>query len=89
MSIDCCVAALQYKLGWVQFGLGRFAEAGATLQAQLKEHPRGELVQDATYLAGECLFKQNKFADALPLLDQTIQIKGGQYQSRALYRKAA
>jgi TolA-binding protein len=80
---------LQYKLGWVQFNLGQFREATTTLQTQLREHPKGELAQDSTYLAGECLFKQNKYADALPLLEQISQVKGSKYQTRSLYRAAA
>src|SRR5205807_2251207 len=73
---------LQYKLGWSQYQLEKYAEAATVLQAQIKEHPRGELLLDASYLAGECLFRQNKFQDALSLFDQVIEAKAKKYQAR-------
>ncbi len=41
------------------------------------------------YLAGECLYRQNKFQEALPLFEQVIQVKARKYLPRALYRSGA
>lgn len=77
---------LQYKLGWVQFEQEAFPEATATFQAQVKEHPTGTLLGDATYLTGECLFRQKKAADALPFFATVIAAKLEKYHARSLYR---
>jgi len=76
---------LHYKLGWVQYEAGQFAEAATTLQAQLKEFPKGELLAPSTFLAGECLFRQDKWQDALPLYAQVVTLKAKD-QDKALYR---
>lgn len=80
---------LHYKLGWVQYQRGQFAEAGRTLLTQLKENPKGELAADATYLAADCLFRQDQFAEARPLFERLIQAKDRKYHDRSLYRCGA
>jgi TolA-binding protein len=80
---------LHYRLGWVQYQRGQFADAARTLLAQLEESPRGELSADATYLAGDSLFKQNEFAKARPLFERLTRAKDGKYLDRALYRCGA
>ena len=77
---------LQYRLGWVQYQREQYADAAQALLAQLKDKPDGELAADATYLAGDCLFRQDKFAEARPLFDKLIQSKDKKYLDRALYR---
>jgi TolA-binding protein len=80
---------LHYRLGWVRYRREHFADAAETLLAQLKENPRGELAADATYLAGDCFFRQEQFAKARPLFERLIQAKDAQYHGRALYRCGA
>ncbi|HEV7222543.1 MAG TPA: tetratricopeptide repeat protein [Pirellulales bacterium] len=80
---------LQFKLGWVQYQAEQFAPAAAAFVAQLQSFPAGPLAPDATYLAGECLFRTRKFAEALPRFDQSIQQKQEKYLARALYRAGA
>ena len=77
---------LQYKLGWMQYQKDAFAEAAATLLAQMKEHPQGKLLIDAAFLAAECQFRQNKFNEAAPLFTQVVQAKPEKHLARALYR---
>ena len=80
---------LHYRLGWVQVQRGQFALAAQALLAQLDEKPKGELSADATYLAGDSLFRQDQFAKARPLFERLIQAKGKKYHDRSLYRCGA
>ncbi len=77
---------LQYKLGDMQFRQDLFEQAAQTLQAQIHEHPNGELVGPGRFLAAECLFRLNKRAEALPLFDKVIKDKVAHYEDDALYR---
>ncbi len=77
---------LQYKLADVQFRRKQFGQAAATLQAQLGEHPSGSLAGAARFLTAECLFGQNKFAEALPLFAQVAADGTAKYRAQALYR---
>jgi TolA-binding protein len=77
---------LQYKLGWAQYQKELFADAAATLQAQIKEHPQGKLLIDAAFLAAESLYRLSKFAEAAPLFAQVVTAKPEKYLARALYR---
>ena len=76
---------LQYKLGWVQYEDAKYAAAVSVLQEQLKEFPKGELLPASTFLVGECLFRLDKWADALPFYTQVIALKSKD-QDKALYR---
>lgn len=76
---------LQYKQAWVQYQSGKYAESLATLEAQLKEHPQGPLAAAASFLTGECLYRQDKFADALPHYAKVIAAKAADCD-KALYR---
>jgi TolA-binding protein len=80
---------LHYRLGWVRYRRGAFAEAARTLQDQLAESPKGELAADATYLAGDSLFRQERFARAGLLFERLINAKDAKYRDRSLYRLGA
>ncbi len=80
---------LQYKLGDMQFQQEQFATAAQTLSAQLQEFPGGELAGFARYLAAESLFRENKFAEALPLYEKVVADKIEKYHADALYRAGA
>jgi cellulose synthase operon protein C len=75
---------LHYRLGWVRYQREQYAEV-----AQLKEQPQGELAADATYLAADCLFRQDQFAEARPMFERLIQTKDKKYHDRSLYRYGA
>ncbi len=77
---------LHYKLGWVQHDQKQFPAALTTFQDQIKEFPQGPLVADANFLAGECQFRQDKFAEALPFYAAVIAAKSERFHAKALYR---
>ena len=54
-----------YKLGWAYFRMNDFAKAGQTFRFQRQGWPQGELADDAAFMEAECLFKQEKWQDAL------------------------
>ena len=77
---------LQYKLAEVQSRRKQYDQAVATLQAQLRDFPAGSLTGPGRYLLAECLFRQNKFDEALPLFTRLIDDKVAKYGALALYR---
>ncbi|MGA2067152.1 MAG: tetratricopeptide repeat protein [Thermoguttaceae bacterium] len=80
---------LQYKLAEMKCRGKQFEQAAALLQAQLREHPSGSLAGPARFLAAECLFRQGKFDEALPLFAKVADDKVEKYQAQALYRAGA
>ncbi len=77
---------LQFRKGSSQFATEGFVQAAATLQAQITEHPDGDLLIDATWLVAESMFRQKKYQDSLPWYQKTIDVKSEKYHSRAIYR---
>jgi TolA-binding protein len=77
---------LHYKLGWMQHDQKQFPAALTTFTNQIKEFPNGPLAGDANFLAGECQFRQDKFAEALPLYAAVIAAKSERFHAKALYR---
>lgn len=77
---------LHYKLGWMQHEQKQFPAALTTFQNQIKEFPKGMLTGDANFLAGECQFRQDKFAEALPFYAAVIAAKNERFHAKALYR---
>ncbi len=77
---------LHYKLGWMQHEQKQFPAALTTFQNQIKEFPQGTLTGDANFLAGECQFRQDKFAEALPFYAAVIATKNERFHAKALYR---
>jgi TolA-binding protein len=80
---------LQYKLAEMKCRGKQFEQAATTLQAQLRDHPSGALAGPARFLAAECLFRQNKFEEALPLFAKVADERLEKYQAQALYRAGA
>lgn len=80
---------LYYKLGTVQHKQAQHAVAVTTLDAQLKEFAAGDLAFAASYLAGESLYAQNKFQEALARLGPVsvaADAKAQEFRARSLYR---
>lgn len=77
---------LQFKLGWVQYQAERFPQAAAAFQTQIQSFASGTLLPDATYWAGESLYRQKQYAPALERFKQAIGQKNDKYFARALYR---
>jgi len=77
---------LQFRQGSSQFLAAAFVDAATTLQAQITEHPQGGLLMDATWLVAESMFRQNKYQEALPWYQKTIDAKPEKYHARAMYR---
>lgn len=76
---------LLYKQAWAQYQSGKYPESLITLQAQIKEYPQGALLTAGTFLAGESLYRKERFAEALPFYAQVIAAKGPD-RDKALYR---
>jgi TolA-binding protein len=77
---------LQYKLGDMRFRQQNYDEAAKVLLAEIQEFPQGELSGAARQLAGECLYAQEKYQEALPLFEKVAADKVEKYHARALYR---
>jgi TolA-binding protein len=77
---------LLYQLGRLNHDQGEHAKAAGHLLTLLKEFPKGKLTDDATHLAAECLYRQEKFAEALPLFEQSAKSSNEAHQARSLYR---
>lgn len=54
-----------YKLGWAYFRINDFAKAAQTFHYQRRRWPQGPLADDALFMEAECLFKQEKWQEAL------------------------
>lgn len=61
-----------YKLGWSHYQLKEYEGALGRFEALLKSHGDGQLASDAWFMKGECLFKQEKFEQALPAYQEAI-----------------
>jgi TolA-binding protein len=77
---------LQYKVGVVRFAQGRYGEASKALQQQVAEHASGKLVGPARYLAAESLFREEKYAEAMPLFVKVVADKVADVQDESLYQ---
>lgn len=80
---------LLFKLGWIPYTTKEYGQAAAAFVAQLQAFPEGQLAADGHYLAGECLYLQDKFAEAVPYFDRVLGLPGDRYLARALYRLGA
>jgi TolA-binding protein len=73
-----------HKLGWAYFKLDDFAKAQQTFAYQRTTFPQGPLLADATFMEGESLFKQGKYAEALALFEQVKKPSTPDFQVLAL-----
>ncbi len=60
---------IDYKLGWSLFYEKKYEPARNAFQAQLNDYPQGSLAGEGQFMIAECLFKQEKFGDALKAYD--------------------
>lgn len=66
--------ALDYDIGMARYRLGRFDEAEkAFVAASASDDP--ELAADALYGAGNALFQQGRFLDAIAAYDRSLQVR--------------
>ena len=66
--------------------MDEFPQAGNGFAEQLKAFPNGELAGDATFLQGECWFKQRKWEASLPWYEKVIATRNPQYYALSLFR---
>ena len=77
---------LFYKLGDVRFQMKKYPAAVQVLQQQISAFSAGELIDPARFLAAECFYQQDAFAEALPLFTLVASRKVEPYHGQALYR---
>ncbi|MCC9605699.1 tetratricopeptide repeat protein [Blastopirellula sp. JC732] len=75
-----------YKLGWSNYQLGDYAAASDAFAVQTSKYAGGPLAADASFMRGECLYKQDKFADALSAYGQVQAEKLSSNDMRDLWR---
>lgn len=73
-----------YKLAWTRFQEQNYAGALQTFTEQLQQFPRGELAADAIFMKAECLFRQEKFAEAWPAYEAALATKPSTPTAQAL-----
>jgi TolA-binding protein len=56
-----------HKLGWTRFRQNDLAAAEKAFAEQRQRWPQGALAADAAFMQAECLFKQNKYKEAVEL----------------------
>jgi cellulose synthase operon protein C len=61
-----------YKLGWSHFQLKQYPVALEQFASQLDAYPQGPLSADSKFMKAECLFKTNKFMEALPAFKEAV-----------------
>lgn len=75
-----------HKLAWSYLKAEQLPQAGEGFAAQLAAFPNGELAGDATFLQGECWFKQKKWEAAIPWYDRVIASQDPEYHALSLFR---
>jgi TolA-binding protein len=55
-----------YKLGWSNYQQKQYDEALKQFSLQAADYPQGPLAAEGVFMKAECLFKLDKFAEALP-----------------------
>ena len=73
-----------YRLGWAYYRQNDFENARRTFRYQRAAWPKGPLISDGVFMEAECLFKQDKFAEALVLYEQVKSPTGKDYGALAL-----
>ncbi len=75
-----------HKLAWSYFKSDRFPEAAEAFSGQLKVFPTGALAGDASFLLGECFYKQQQWKPAMAEYAKVISAKNLTYEALAIYR---
>jgi len=73
-----------HKLGWCYYHLGNYDNARKTFGIQLEKCPDGPLAADAAFMAAECLFKQDKFGEALGAYKKVKDLSSKEFQALKL-----
>jgi TolA-binding protein len=77
---------MQFKVAWARYQAEEFPQAADAFRSQIESFPAGPLLSDATYLAGESLYRQKQYGAALERFNQSIAQRKEKYLARALYR---
>ncbi len=70
-----------YRLGWAYFRQGNFADAEKTFDYQLSTYADGELAASAAFGRAECLFKQDRFKEALDAYGGVEGLENADFQA--------
>lgn len=73
-----------HKLGWCYYHLGNYESASKTFGIQGEKCPEGPLAADAAFMGAECLFKQEKFAEALAAYEKVKDLSSKDFQALRL-----
>lgn len=73
-----------HKLGWAYFHQDLLEKAQQAFAYQRSTWPQGTLAADAAFMEAESLFKQNKYAEAIPLYQQVTNPSGKDFAVLAL-----
>lgn len=77
-----------HKLGWAYFHQHLFDNAQQAFAYQRSTWPQATLAADAAFMEAESLFKQGKFAEAIPLYRQVTNPSGKDFAVLALLHAA-
>jgi TolA-binding protein len=73
-----------HKLAWTYYHQDTFDSAQKAFSYQRKTYPQGPLAADAAFMEAECLFRQEKYEEALAAYDQIQGLKNQDFQVLAL-----
>jgi TolA-binding protein len=73
-----------HKLAWSYYHQDNFDSAQKTFSYQRKTFPDGPLGADAVFMEAECLFRQEKYEEALAAYDQVQGLQNKDFQVLAL-----
>lgn len=73
-----------HKLGWTYYHQGDYERARQTFHFQQTTYPEGALAADAAFMQAECLFKQDKYQDALTAFENIKNLSSPEFQALAL-----
>lgn len=77
-----------HKLGWAYFRQELLDKAQQSFAYQRTSFPQGTLASDAAFMEAECLFKQGKFAESLPVYAQVKNPAGKDFAVLTLLHAA-
>ncbi|MBK8845556.1 MAG: tetratricopeptide repeat protein [Bacteroidetes bacterium] len=66
-----------------------YPKALESLSSYLQKYPNGVFAREATYYKAECLVKENKLEEALPLYEKILAGNKSGFTERSLFRAAA
>lgn len=75
-----------HKLAWSELKAEKYDAAEQAFRRQIQAFPSGELSGDASFLIGECLYRQKQWQSALKQYAEVITAKNPTYHALALFR---